>query len=248
MRRLSLLITLCTLGLGGLALADDSPTIEELLDYTDDINRGDSSVAVMTMQVKTANYERTVTMKAWTKGTEKSLIIIQSPAKEKGTATLKVEDNIWNYMPNIDRTVKVPANMMSGNWMGSHVTNDDLVRENRLSEEFDAKLLEEPKDGQGKWVIELVPKADVAVVWGRIVAEIAPNRVPQEIRYYDEKGGLVRTMSYGEVKDFDGRLVPMSFTVTPADKPGEFTRFSYDELDFDVDIPDSTFSLQALKR
>lgn len=250
MRRLSLLLALITLSVGGLALAGDDakPTIAELLDHTDDINRGASSVAVMTMQVKTANYERTVTMKAWTKGTEKSLIIIQSPAKEKGTATLKVEDNIWNYMPNIDRTVKVPSNMMSGNWMGSHLTNDDLVRENRLADEFDAVLQEEPKGGEGKWVIELTPKADAAVVWGKIVAEIGANRIPQEIRYYSEKGELVRTMSYADVKEIDGQLIPTSFTVTPADKPGEFTRFSYEELDFDVDIPDSTFTLQALKR
>ncbi|MCB9797629.1 MAG: outer membrane lipoprotein-sorting protein [Alphaproteobacteria bacterium] len=252
MRRLTWMLTL----LAALAVApslvaagdDAKPTIEELLDNTDDINRGASSVAVMTMQVKTERYERTVTMKAWTKGTEKSLIVIQSPAKEKGVATLKVDDNIWNYMPKIDRTVKVPANMMSGSWMGSHVTNDDLVRENRLAEEFDAVMTEEPQGGEGRWVIELTPKPDAAVVWGKIVAEIRPDRVPQEIRYYDEKGALVRTMSYGEPKEISGRLIPMSFTVTPADKPGEFTRFSYDSLEFDVDIPDSTFSLQALRQ
>lgn len=244
MRRLisALLLTLSTA-----AFADD-PTIAELLAGTDDIARGNSSIAVMVMEVKTARYERTVKMKAWSEGTDNSLIQILEPAKEAGISTLKVGDNIWNYLPKVDRTMKVPAGMMSGSWMGSHISNDDLVKESRLSEDFDYEITEQPTGDTGRWVIELVPKEDAAVVWGKIVAVIGADRIPVEIAYHDEDGELVRTMTYSDVREIGGRTIPTRFTVTPADKPGEYTSISYDSLEFDVDIPDSTFSLQALRQ
>jgi len=226
------------------------PTMEELLNATDDIARGDSSIAVITMNVKTERYERTVTMKAWSRGTEESLILIEAPAKEKGTATLKVEDNIWNYLPKVDRTIKVPASMMGGSWMGSHFSNDDLVKENRLSEEFTGEITAKPADEspEGVYKIELTPKPDAPVVWGKIEVEVRADKIPVETRFYDEKGELVRTMSFEDVKDYSGRMVPARMRITPADKPGEYTEVIYDSLEFDAEIPDSTFSLQALRR
>lgn len=242
------LALLCVVPAPLTAMAADTKTVEHLLNATDDVARGESSIGVMTMHVKTDRYERTVVMKAWSKGTENSLVVIQSPEKEKGVATLKVGDNIWNYLPKVDRTVKVPANMMSGAWMGSHITNDDLVKENRLSEDFTYVVSEEPKNGQGKWVIELTPKADAAVVWGKIVVEVTADELPHEIRYYDEAGALVRTMSFNEIKEMGGRKMPTVMRVTPADKPGEYTEIVYNELQFGVDIPDSTFTLQSLRQ
>jgi outer membrane lipoprotein-sorting protein len=225
-------------------------TIEELLNATDDVTRGESSVATITMNVKTSRYERSVTMKAWSKGTEKSLIQILEPAKEKGTSTLKVEDNIWNYLPKVDRTIKVPASMMSGSWMGSHFSNDDLVKENRLAEEFTGEITQRPEEGdaEGIYKIELTPKPDAAVVWGKVLVQVRADRIPVDIQYYDEKGELVRTMTFDDVRDIDGHMVPARMKVLPADKPDEYTEIVYQELQFDVDIPDSTFSLQALRK
>jgi outer membrane lipoprotein-sorting protein len=224
------------------------PTIEELLKSTDDVTRGNSSEAVVEMHVKTANYDRTMKMHMWASGTEKTLIRILEPAKDAGIATLKVDKNIWNYLPKVDRTMKVPAGMMSGSWMGSHFSNDDLVKENRLSEDFDAKLTSRPTENpEGVYVITLVPHADAAVVWGSIVAKVRPDKMPVSIEYKDEKGAVARTMKFGDYKTFDGHLVPGTITLVPADKPAEFTTFSYDSLDFDVVLPDSTFTLQALK-
>lgn len=222
------------------------PSIEELLDRTDDIARGASSSAVLEMHVKTANYERTMKMEAWSEGTDKTLIKILEPAKDAGIATLKVGDNIWNYLPKVDRTMKVPAGMMSGSWMGSHFTNDDLVKESRLSEDFTYTLTGRPEQG-GHWVVECVPKPDAPVVWGKIIVKLTPDETPAEVLFYDEKGGLARTMAYGDVKDFEGRKVPSTMTLLPADKPGEFTRMTYVSLDFDPVIPSSTFTLQGLK-
>ena len=226
------------------------PTLDELLDATDDIARGTSSVATIEMQVKTDRYERSMTMKAWSEGEEKSLIVIEEPAKEKGVATLKVGDNIWNYMPKVDRTMKLPASMMSGSWMGSHFTNDDLVKSNRLAEDFTATISAEPpeNDPVGVYTIDLVPKPDAPVVWGKVVVKVRADRIPVEVTYFDEDGTLVRTMSFEDVKTFDGRKMPGTMRVVPADKPGEFTKVVYDAIDFDVDLPASTFSLQSLKQ
>lgn len=230
------------------AFAAPEPTLEELLASTDDLTRGTSSEAVVEMHVKTANYERTMKMHIWSSGAEKTLIRILEPAKDAGVSTLKVDQNIWNYLPKVDRTMKVPAGMMGGNWMGSHFTNDDLVRESRLSEDFTATLTSRPRENpEGVYVITLVPKPDAPVVWGSIVAKVRPDRMPVSVVYNDEQGAPVRTMTYSDYRLFDGRLAPASMVMTPADKPGELTAFRYLSLDFDVAVAESMFTLQALK-
>ena len=179
-------------------------------------------------------------------GGMETLIIIEEPAKDKGVATLKVGDNIWNYLPKVDRTMKVPSGMMSGSWMGSHFSNDDLVKENRLSEEF--TWTDPTKNADNNWVITLTPQPDAAIVWGAVVVTVSDNLMPVKIEYQEEDGTLARTLAYSEVKDLGGRTVPTVMTLTPADKPEEFTKITYRELDFDADVPESMFSLQSLKR
>lgn len=233
--------------LGAPAFAAD-PTARELLEATDDVTRGLSSVAVIEMHVKTARYERSMVMKAWSEGTENTLIRVLEPAKEAGTSTLKSGDNIWNYLPKVARTMKVPAGMMSGNWMGSHFTNDDLVKESRLADDFTYEIVGRPEDNPERtWVIDAVPKPDAPVVWGKVTARVTVDRLPHDVRYYDEDGALVRTMSFADYRDFDGRRAPAVMTLTPSEPPGEFTRMTYRELDFDVAIPPETFTLQALQ-
>lgn len=229
-----------------LALASD-PEVDRLLDATDDIQRGASSHAIIEMYVKTSAYERTMELEAWSRGQDRSLVIIRAPAKDAGVATLKLDDNIWNYLPKIDRTMKVPAGMMSSSWMGSHFTNDDLVKESRLREAYDASVTEGPDTSADKgWEIALVPKPDAPVVWGKVVLHLGADEVPRELLFYDDKGALARTQRFEDVQTIDGRKVPMKMTLLPADKPGEMTRITYLALDLDADVPETTFSLQSL--
>lgn len=220
--------------------------VEALLRESDDLTRGTSSRAVIEMHVKTANYERTMRMEAWSQGTDKTLIKLLSPEKDAGIATLKVDDNIWNYLPKVDRTMKVPAGMMSGAWMGSHFSNDDLVRESRFSDDFTWTVLETPETGT-RYVIELVPKPDAPVVWGKIRTTIGKDRLPIETVFFDEKGTAARTMTFSDVKTLDGRAMPAVMRMVPGDKPGEFTEITYVELDFDAAIAPEKFTLQGLK-
>lgn len=233
------------------AWADEAkPTLEELLNGVDDVQRGESSTSRMSMHVKTKRWERTMTMQTWSEGEDKSLIKIVAPAKEAGTATLMVDDNIWNYLPKVDRTMKVPASMMSGAWMGSHFSNNDLVRSARLADEFNFELKQEPNaDGAGHWIIECVPKPDAPVVWGKVVVKVrGEDRIPDEITYWDEDGELVRTMQFLDIQDISGRKVPMRMKLIPADEPDEYTEVTYESLEFDPELPASTFTLQSIRK
>ena len=225
------------------------PTVTELLDAADDYARGDSSHGIIEMAVKTKRYERTMRMESWSKGTESSLIRIIEPAKDAGITTLMRDENIWNYLPKVDRTLKVPGAMMGGRWQGSHFTNDDLVKANRLSEDFDAVIKGKPGDGtHDAYVVELTPKPEAAIVWGKLEVVVGADMLPVSTKYFDEDGSLMRTMSFGDVKTMAGKSMPTTMTLTPEGKEGEFTRITFVSLELDIDVPDSTFTLQALKR
>ncbi len=231
-------------------IAAEPGQVADYLNEIDDMWRGKSSKATVSMNVKTAHYSRSMKMRVWSKGKEKSLIRIDRPLKEKGTATLKSKDNIYTYLPKTDRTVRLSSGMMMGSWMGSHFTNDDLVKESRMLDDFTAHEIAR-RTVQGREVIDiqLTPKEDAAVVWGKIVTTFDTElRVPVKHVYYDEDGEVVRTMTFSGLKKVEGKLRPMKLRVVPADAPAEYTEFIYEKISFDEDIADSFFSLGRLKR
>ena len=175
----------------------------EILEKVDDLWRGESSFAEMTMEVATEHYERSMKLKAWSLGKEHSLFIITYPPKDRGVATLKAEQDIWNYLPRVDRTIKIPASLMMGSWMGSHFTNDDLVKESRLVEDYDIVIgFEGVREDTEVWEFVLTPRPEAAVVWGRIDFEVRKDDLmPTWARYYDEDGELVRTLQYDEYQE-----------------------------------------------
>ncbi len=209
-----------------------------------------SSHGLMRMEVATAHWKRTLVMEAWSKGDDEFMVRIKEPAKDRGVATLKTGNDIWNYLPKVDRTIKVPSSLMGEGWMGSHLTNDDLVKESRVEDDYDFKLLEEkPAAPETLLVIEAVPKPEAAVVWGRIVYTIgADSLLPLLTVYYDEEGKVAREMRFEETKSFGGKLLPSRVVIQPADKPDERTVMSYLELAFDVGLPADFFSLKNLRQ
>ncbi len=189
-------------------------------------------------------------MKIWSEGTDKALIKVTAPAKEAGTATLKSGEDIWNYLPKIDRTIRIPTSMMMASWMGSHFTNDDLVKESRLVRDYDIAVgFDGERAGVRVWELVLTPRPDAPVVWGKVVIEVRQDDLmPTWMRYYGDDGQLKRTLTFGAYRVMGGRLVPSMLTVVPSDKPDESTVIRYSSLTFDVRLPPDTFSLAALKR
>ncbi len=251
-RPLARLVRLAALLLG-LGAAAPHPlhaqSAKEIIDKVDQILRGKSSHGRMEMQITTEHWSRTLEMEAWSLGTEYSLMRVLAPPREAGTATLKAGQEVWNYLPRVDRTIKVPPSLMMGSWMGSHFTNDDLVKESRLIDDYDiATAFEGTRDSVAVWEFSLTPKPEAAVVWGRIVEQVRKvDLMPTWARYYDEQGTLVRTITFSDYTRMDGRLVPAKMVVVPEDKPDESTTLIYHDLAFDVGLSKDFFSLRNLR-
>lgn len=224
-------------------------TAREIIDRVDRLLRGESSRGRITMEITTEHWSRSLDMEIWSLGVEHSLVRVQSPAREAGTATLKAGQEVWNYLPRVDRTIKVPPSLMMGSWMGSHFTNDDLVKESRIVDDYDFEIsFEGEREGVEVWEFQLTPRPEAPVIWGRIDEQVRKaDLMPTWIRYYDEDGGLVRTMTFSDYRTMGDRLVPASMLVIPADKPEEHTVLTYHELDFGISLDENFFSLRNLR-
>ncbi len=224
-------------------------TPKEIVDRVDHLLRGASSEGELTMDISTHQWQRSLALRIWSLGNDYALVRVLAPQKEAGTATLKVKTDVWNYLPRVDRTIKIPPSLMMGSWMGSHFTNDDLVKESRMALDYDISVsFDGDRDGVAVWELTLVPKADAAVVWGKVIEQVRKDDLmPLWTRYYDDAGHLARTLTFADFKVMGGRKVPSRLTVVPADKPDEKTVLVYRDLRFDVGLTESFFSLRALR-
>ena len=222
----------------------------ENMERADEIMQGNSSRSEMIMQIVRPGWTREIGIKGWALGREYSLMLITSPARDKGTATLKREKEIWNWQPSIDRVIKLPPSMMMQSWMGSDFTNDDLVRESSVVRDYthalkgDTVILDRPS-----WKVELIPKEEAAVVWGRIEAYVSKDDyLHLRFHYYDEDGYLVNTMQLSDIKEIGGRTIPTRMEMVPAENPDQKTVIIYKDIEFDIDVSESFFSIQNMKR
>lgn len=234
---------------GGAAqkMAPVPPDVDALLQHLDDLYRSKSSVARIEIDVTTARSTRNMRLRAWTRGEEEVLVLIEAPPREAGTATLRVGNNLWNYLPKIARTIRVPPAAMLGSWMGTDFTNDDLVKESSLRKDFAARIDRRSEAPPGWW-LTLDVKPGVVGRWARIDVLVSDERLPVEERHYDRKGRLARTMHFAEVKVLGGRRLPAHIALVPADSIGQRTEMRYLDVQFDIPLGDDTFSLSRLER
>lgn len=221
----------------------------DILRRIDDMWRQDSSHARLAMEVKTRHYTRTLRLEAWSRGTDKSLIRILYPGREKGTASLKSGEHLYTYLPKTDRTIRLSAGMMSGSWMGSHFTNDDLVQDSRRERDYRIRIsFEGERSGRRLMEFTLVPRETAAVVWGKVVTTVSlPDYLPVSEVFYDEAMQVARTLEFSNIKSLGGRKMPSVLKVTPADKPEEYTVLIYEDIQFNIGIKDEFFSLNRLR-
>ena len=222
----------------------------EILDNMDYAMRGNSSYAEMTMTIERPRYTREVYMKSWILGRDHSMILITAPSRDQGTAYLMRGSDIWNYDPRIDRTTRMPSSMMAQSWMGSDFTNDDLVRDSDLVEDYRHELLRtEEYQGRECYVIEMVPKPDTPIVWGKVRMWISTEDYLQlRVENYDQRDELVNTMELDQITRFGDREIPARITVIPADTDNERTIMTYQEMDFDIDIDEGFFTQRNMQR
>lgn len=229
-----------------------APDVEAILTRLDDLYRSKSSIGRVELTVVRPGRTSTLRLRMQTRGEEKALIVIEAPAREKGTATLKVDRNLWNYLPRINRTIRIPPSMMLSSWMGSDFTNDDLVRESSLRDDYDSRIIGPSTDPAGL-LIELRAKPSTVGLWSRIEYVVTSDgSLPLAARFYDRKDRLARVMRFDELRTFSGRRLPARMVLTPVEdgRPAteQRTEMRYLELDLDAKVPESTFSLARLER
>ena len=199
------------------------------------------------MTIERPKWTRTMEMKSWSIGNDFSIILITSPAREKGISYLKREREMWNYQPTIDRVIKLPASMMSQSWMGSDFKNDDLVRQSSIVNDYTHSFSNSQSDGH--YVIESIPNPDAPVVWGRVKMWIdKKNMIQTKVMFYDEDDDLVQTIQASRVKKLGDRYLATYLELEPADEPGKKTIMEYLEMDFKTKHNPDFFSIQRMKR
>jgi len=238
-------------GLLSIALAraaDEGPDATSIVRAAIDHWRGVSSVTVMTMVIHRPDWERSMTIRGWTKGDEKSLVRVLEPKKDRGTGTLIDADNMWTFSPKINRVIKVPSSMMGQSWMGSDFSNNDIARVDDIIDQYDHSIAgTEEVDGMTVYEIESVPHEDAPVVWGKEVLRIRADHVVFEHRFYDQDGELVKTLKSLEIGEMGGRVVAISQRMSKTESPDEWTEITVDSVDYDVELRDSLFTLSNLR-
>ena len=210
--------------------------------------RGDYMYSTMSMIVTSKRGTRTVKIESWSKGNDKSFIKILYPKKDKGITFLKIDNQMWQYIPKIERTIKIPPSMMLQSWMGSDFTNDDMVKESSLEEDYSATIL--TKNGDSA-TLELIPKPNAAVVWGKIIVDVdLANAVPLKEIFYDDMMQKVRVMTFSKIEQHGSHRIPMVMELQPLDpdKKRNRTKVILEKVNFDTRIDPSYFTKQALKR
>jgi outer membrane lipoprotein-sorting protein len=217
----------------------------DLLRRVDALYRADTGQSRIRMQIVTPNWERTLEMESWSRGQDDTFIRILAPRKDRGVSTLKLGNEMWNYFPKIDKVIKVPPSMMMSSWMGSDFTNDDLVKESSLADDYETTR----QDKDGLIYLTLVPRQQTVTVWGKIEVVVdAASLIPVEQSYYNERGEKVRVMSFHEPRDFGGIMLPSRMEMTPLNKEGYKTVIYYDALSLNVELDDDVFTMRNLKR
>ncbi len=240
-------LILCVLIFTGTLLAQDA---KEIIKKADELMKGKSSYAEVTMTIIKTDWTRTMSMKIWALEPDYALIYITKPARDKGTVTLKRKNEVWNWIPTVQKVIKIPPSMMLQSWMGSDFTNDDLVKESSVVNDYVHNVIGEEKyGGYDCYKIESIPKPEAGVVWGKLITWVAKEKFFQlKTEFYDEDGFLVKTYLGSNIKKMGGRTIPTHWEMIPVDRPGEKTVFDYNKIEFNINLKESFFSEQNMKR
>ncbi len=246
MKNIILLIALLSFGVFANGQQQDA---KEIIRKANDLMQGQTNESYMRMSIVRPTWQRTITFHSWSKGGLYSLVIITDPAKEKGQTFLKRKNEIWNWMPAIQRMIKLPPSMLSQGWMGSDFTNDDLLKAASIVEDYVHTLIgSQLCNGEDCYKIKLVPKPNAAIVWGSLIKWVSKKGYFQmKTEYYDEDNLLVKTESASNIKLMGDREIPTHFEIIPAEKPGNKTIVDFDKMKFNIPIEEGFFSQQNMK-
>ncbi len=234
----------------GAFTSSSAQTATEIIKKADEKFQGKSNYSEMTMTIVRPKWKRTVSFKTCSKGTDYSLSLVTAPAKEKGQTFMKRKNEMWSWNSKISRLIKLPPSMMSQGWMGSDFSNDDLLKESSIVVDYKHKIIGSEKiAGKDCYKIQLTPKEDAAVVWGKLIKWITKDSYLQlKTMYYDEDGYLVKTEKTSKIKKMGGREIPTYFELIPADEEGNKTIVVMNKIIYDITVSPNFFSQQNMKK
>lgn len=249
MKKISVLVLMSLFFIVTSFKADDDRAKEIVAKAESNIH-GLSSQVVMTINIVRPSWTRSITLKSWSKGTDYSISVVTEPAKDAGTVFLKRLKEIWNWIPSIERVVKLPPSMMAQSWMGTDFTNDDLVNASSRVDDYSHKLLGDTMiEGRKCWKIEMIPNPNAPVVWGKVNIWIdQKDYLELRLEFYDEDGKLVNTLQSSDIKEMGGRTIPAKMEMIPAGKKGQETIITYNSANFNQPIADDFFTTQNMKK
>jgi outer membrane lipoprotein-sorting protein len=223
---------------------------KEIIRKADKKWQGLSNYTEMKMTIVRPKYSRNIEFKSWSKDRNYSITLITAPAREKGQSFLKRKNDMWTWNPNINRFIKLPTSMMSQGWMGSDFTNDDVLKESSIVNDYTHKILkEEMIDDILCYKIEMLPTENAVVVWGKLIKWISKDAYDQlKTEYYDEDDDLIKSEYSKDIKNFDGKLIPSIIEIHPTDKPGNKTIVEIKIIKYNIKVKDNFFSQQNMKR
>ena len=210
--------------------------------------RGVSSVGEMTMTIHRSDWERSMSMKGWTQGNDRSLVRVTAPKKDRGNGTLMLENSMWNYSPKVNRVIKVPSSMMGQSWMGSDFSNKDVTKADDIVDQYTHTLLDTiTVDGHKVYVIESIPLEEAAVVWGKEVLRIRDDQVLLDQAYYDQDGVLVKKLESLAIGEMGGRVIALRQRMSKLETPDDWTELQVLDINYDVELNESLFTLANLR-
>jgi len=241
-------------GIGILLLATSftgtGPTAKEIIKKAEDNLRGTTSTSEMTIDVVRPQWKRTMKLKSWSKGTQYSMTLITAPAEDQGTVFLKRDKEIWNWVPSVERVIKLPPSMMMQSWMGTDFTNDDLVKASSKTDDYTQKIINDTAVVEQRkcWKIELIPLPAAGVVWSKVNIWVdQADYLELRSEYYDEDSTLTMVFKASDIRKMGGRTIPAKIEVIPAGKKGQETILTYNSITFDQPISDDFFTTQNMK-
>lgn len=244
---LSILLTLLFGFLCMPALAKDidaGQLVKSAMDYW----RSKTSYTEVSMIIHRPDWERSMSLKSWTRGTTDASIIFTSPHKDAGNATLKLDKSMWIFSPKLNQIIKLPSSMMSQSWMGSDFSYNDLAKSDQIINEYSHELINtERSDNHTIYTIESIPNANAPVVWGKEILTIRDDFVLISEEFYDQDMRLVKVMQTTRIGPLGGRDFPLVMRIINMEEKDRWTEMTNTVGYFDIELPDSLFTLSNLR-
>lgn len=229
-------------------LAAEPVDAKELVRAAMDHWRGVSSYSEMTMTIHRPDWQRSMSMRAWSKGDKLSLVRVTEPSRDAGNGTLLNDNEMWSYSPKINRIIKIPSSMMNQGWLGSDFSNKDISKSTDILDQYDHRLTGQAEEnGHTVYTIEAIPHQEAAIVWGKETLKIRDDFVLLQEQYWDQDGKLVKVMQTREIAEMGGRPVARVLRMGKLETPEEWTEMTVSAIEFELDLPAGIFTLSNLR-